>query len=67
MQAQAVEGEAAQEFDGVQRIAASRVGLANPIADRPALGDAAQDVAQRDAAEELIVVLPQGEEGVAQA
>src|SRR3954447_23214200 len=63
-QPQGLEDERHNGADRVRHVAAPRERCAHPISERCRLGDAAAYLAEREAAEELAVALPEDEEGV---
>ena len=65
VQAQRAEGEAQAQPHRIRHITLTGEGHAHPIAEAAALRDAAPDIAQRDAAQQLVVILAEQEEGVA--
>ena len=64
MEPQPLEREANQGLDGVAHMALTREGLADPVADGAALGDAAPHIGQPRPANERVVGPTKDEEGI---
>src|SRR5690606_33822157 len=67
VQAERPEDEVQNGEEPLAHVALAGIGLADPVAEAAALGDPAAQVADGDAAQELLVARPQEEEAVAPA